>query len=158
MSDIIVTDSARTINPHLDAVLPVNPRIHADGLTVSYDDHAWGERDEVTLPTRDHARILVGLLALAEAAGLEILGARAYQDGSTYIVAVDVEAGVLGVCPSITWRTCYGPHGTGGFAYTGTQEGQRRVRATLRERLLSSEDRAWGVETGDILHRYTPAK
>lgn len=139
------------------AALPVNAQIHADGLTVSYDDHAWGERDEVTLPTRDHARILVALLAMAEAAGLEILGARAYRSGSTYIVSVDVEADVLGVCPSLTWRTCSGKHGLSGFAYTGSLEGQRRVRAALRERLLSSEDRAWGVEPGDILHRYTPA-
>ena len=148
MSDSIPADTAR----------PVNPRIHADGLTVSYDDHDWEERDEFALKTRTHARILVGLLAMAEAAGLEILGARAYQDGSTYIVAVGVEARVLGVCPSLTWRSCYGPHGTGGFAYTGTQEGQRRVRATLRERLLSPQERAWGVEPGDIVHRYTPAK
>lgn len=140
------------------AALPVNPHLHADGLTVSYDDHGWDQRDEVTLPTHDHARILVALLAMAEAAGLEILGARAYRDGSTYIVSVDVEADVLGSCPSLTWRTCYGPHGLSGFAYTGSLEGQRRVRADLRERLLSSEDRAWGVEPGDILHRYTPAK
>lgn len=140
------------------AALPVNAQIHADGLTVSYDDHAWGERDEVTLPTRDHARILVALLAMAEAAGLEGLGVGHGRVGSTYVVQVYVDVDVLGSCPALTWRTCSGRHGLSGFAYTGTLEGQRRVRAALRERLLSSEDRAWGVEPGDILHRYTPAK
>ena len=48
--------------------LSVNARIHADGVTVSYDDHDAGKRREFTATTREQAQILVGLVRMAEVA------------------------------------------------------------------------------------------
>ena len=137
------------------AALSVNARIHADGVTVSYDDHDAGERDEVTVPTRDHARALVGLVRMAEAAGLEIVSLRACRDGRNYSVNVDVEAeGAIG---SLSHYWCRGTYGANGFAYTGSTKAQGRIRATLRNRILTAQDRAEGYELGDMLADFIPA-
>ena len=46
----------------------VNARIHADGVTVSYDDHDSGDRKKFTASTREQAQIIVSLVRMAEVA------------------------------------------------------------------------------------------